>query len=60
MTVPEERGAELAPESLGDSRVDEAVARLDAVADRPGPEQVTEYEAVHRTLQDTLATIDEA
>lgn len=47
-------------ESLGDPRVDEAVARLDAAAERPGAEQVAEYEAVHRVLQDTLATIDEA
>ncbi|MGH3648650.1 MAG: hypothetical protein ACRDTM_15930 [Micromonosporaceae bacterium] len=46
-------------ESLGDSRVDAAVARLDAAAQQPG-EQVAEYEAVHRVLQDTLATIDEA
>lgn len=46
-------------ESFGDPRVDGALARLNAVTELPGMDQVAEYEAVHQTLQDTLATIDE-
>ncbi len=57
---PEEADVADLREGLGDPRVDAAVARLDAAVDRPGAEQVAEYEAVHRVLQDTLATIDEA
>ncbi len=45
--------------ATGDPRVDDAVARLDGVTDRPPAEQVAEYEGVHRALQDILATIDE-
>jgi hypothetical protein len=43
----------------GDPRVDAALARLATVSELSGMDQVAEYEAVHRTLQDTLATIDE-
>lgn len=43
----------------GDPRVDAVMARLEAVNELPGTEQVAEYEAVHRVLQDTLATIEE-
>jgi hypothetical protein len=39
--------------------VDAALARLATVSELSGMDQVAEYEAVHRTLQDTLATIDE-
>jgi hypothetical protein len=48
------------PEGYGDPRVDAAMARLESVADRPAADQVAEFESVHRVLQDTLATIDEA
>lgn len=43
----------------GDERVDEAMAQLRALAGKPAAERVAEYEAVHRTLQDTLATVDD-
>lgn len=46
--------------SSGDPRVDAAFTRLARVTELSGPEQVAEYEAVHRILQDTLSTIDEA
>ncbi|HEX6073850.1 MAG TPA: hypothetical protein VFZ32_01140 [Micromonosporaceae bacterium] len=39
--------------------MDGALARLNAVTELPGMDQVAEYEAVHQMLQDTLATIDE-
>lgn len=65
--VPEEGRDEAAagsgeaePQGYGDPRVDAAMAGLDGVADRPAADQVAEYESVHRVLQDTLATIDEA
>ncbi len=44
---------------FGDPRVDAALGQLDGITELPGTEQVATYEAVHRTLQDTLATIDE-
>jgi hypothetical protein len=58
VTQPQETSAP-SGDGSGDPRVDAALARLDGVTDLPGTEQVATYEAVHRTLQDTLATIDE-
>lgn len=43
----------------GDVGVDAAVERLAALAARPVAEHVEEYEAVHRALQDALATLDQ-
>jgi hypothetical protein len=43
----------------GDDRVDAALRRLDAIEELPVSEHVAQYDAVHRTLQDALATIDE-
>jgi hypothetical protein len=43
----------------GDDRVDAALRRLDAVEDLPVSEHVAQYDALHRTLQDALAAIDE-
>lgn len=40
--------------------VDAAVAAVTAAADLPPGEQVAAYEAAHRTLRETLATIDES
>jgi hypothetical protein len=40
--------------------VDEAVALLDGLADRPVAEHVPVLDEVHRRLQDALATLDEA
>lgn len=46
-------------DGTGDERVDAAVRRLEAVDDLPVGEHVAQYDAVHRTLQDALAQIDE-
>ena len=43
----------------GDPRVDAALERLDALDELPVSEHVAQYDALHRTLQDALATIDE-
>jgi len=43
----------------GDDRVDAALQRLDTVDDLPVSEHVAQYDALHRTLQDALAAIDE-
>jgi len=52
-TVPARSGG------TGDDRVDAALRRLDTIGDLPVSEHVTQYDAVHRTLQDALAAIDE-
>lgn len=44
----------------GDPHIDAAMARLGGLGGLPAVERVAEYEAVHRTLQDTLATVDDA
>lgn len=40
--------------------VDAALAHLDGIEERPVGEHVSAYDAVHRGLQDALATLDEA
>ena len=40
--------------------VDLALARLDGIEDTPVSEHVEVFDAVHRSLQDALATLDEA
>lgn len=57
--APAERGAG-GSEPTGNERVDEAMSRLTALAQLPVGEQVDAYEDVHRALQDTLATVDDA
>ena len=42
------------------SPVDDALARLDGLDDLPVAEHVEVFDAVHRSLQDALATLDEA
>ena len=49
-----------ASEGCGDSRVDAALRRLAEAQRLPVSDQVAYYEEVHRVLQDTLATIDDA
>jgi hypothetical protein len=44
----------------GDSRVDDALDRLDGLDALPVTEHVGEYDAVHRALQDALTAIDES
>jgi hypothetical protein len=52
-------GSEPEAGGTGDARVDAALARLDALDELPVAEHVAQYDALHRTLQDALATIDE-
>ncbi len=40
--------------------IDTAIERLDALDELPVAEHVAVYDEVHRQLQDTLATLDEA
>jgi hypothetical protein len=47
------------PADPGVATAEAAVARLGDLPSRPVAEHVEEYEAVHRALQDALATIDE-
>lgn len=42
----------------GDPRVDAATARLEELADLPVADHVAVFDGVHRSLQDTLASID--
>lgn len=44
----------------GEARVDAAMAQLHDLVGRPASEQVAGYEEIHRALQDTLATVDDA
>jgi len=46
-------------EEIGHPAVDAAVARLGEVASLSPGEQVAAYEEAHRTLQETLGTIEE-
>jgi hypothetical protein len=50
---PGERGS-------GHAAVDAAVKAVEAAADLPPADQIEAYEAAHHTLQETLATIDQA
>jgi hypothetical protein len=63
MTEPAEiPGAPKMPaekEEIGHPAVDAAVARLGEVASLSPGEQVAAYEEAHRTLQETLGTIEE-
>ncbi|WP_018353206.1 hypothetical protein [Longispora albida] len=47
-------------ESTGSTRVDEALGQLAEAAVLPPAEQVAAFEAAHRALQETLASVDEA
>jgi hypothetical protein len=51
-----------APETgpTGHPAVDAALDALAEAAERPAGEQVEAYEAAHKALQQTLATIDES
>jgi hypothetical protein len=48
-----------AAQTSGHPAVDAAVQAMANAADLPPADQIAEYEAAHRTLQETLATIDE-
>ena len=45
---------------MPEDRVEAALAQLDGLEDRPVAEHVEVFDAVHRSLQDALATLDEA
>lgn len=49
-----------APHLATATRVDTALAHLDGLDDRAVTDHVAAYDAVHRGLQDALATLDEA
>ncbi|GGK36919.1 hypothetical protein GCM10010124_31950 [Pilimelia terevasa] len=49
-----------AAEPTGHPAVDAAVQAMANAAPLPLPAQIAQYEAAHRTLGETLATIDEA
>jgi hypothetical protein len=52
-------GPEPAARTTGHPAVDAAVQAMANAVDLPPADQIAEYEAAHRTLQETLATIDE-
>jgi hypothetical protein len=53
---PTDVGSEQSPGST----VDAVLERLDGLEERPVGEHVEVFDAVHRSLQDALATLDEA
>jgi hypothetical protein len=57
--VTDEVVEQQAADGTGDPRVDAALARLDALDELPVAEHVAQFDALHRTLQDALAAIDE-
>jgi hypothetical protein len=58
--VEEAGAAEPAVVSTGHPAVDAALHAIANAADLPPEDQIAQYEAAHRTLQETLATIDES
>jgi hypothetical protein len=59
MTEPAEVPGRPEKGDTGHSAVDAAVARLGEVASLSPGERVAAYEEAHRTLQETLGTIEE-
>ena len=61
-TPPSPLPSDLGAPAPGSAReaVDEALARLQALPERPVSEHVSIYEDVHRLLQDALADVDGA
>ena len=53
-------GATVEGGGSGHPAVDAVVQALANAADLPPRDQIAEYEAAHSTLQETLATIDQA
>jgi hypothetical protein len=53
-------GAPGAPGPTGHRAVDAALRSLENAAGLPVGEQIAAYEAAHRTLRETLSTIDDA
>jgi len=57
--TPEATVQQAMPTETGHPAVDSMIVGLADIVDLPARDQVTAYGDVHRTLQDTLATIDE-
>ncbi|MBX6357105.1 MAG: hypothetical protein IRZ05_14780 [Micromonosporaceae bacterium] len=57
MAAPADTNAPAA--TTGHPAVDDALRALDEAADAPPASQIPAFEAAHRVLQQTLATIDE-
>lgn len=58
---PVARPAEPAPASgSGHPAVDAVIQAIANATDLPPADQIAQFEAAHRTLQETLATIDQA
>ncbi|WP_329109441.1 hypothetical protein OG792_11840 [Micromonospora sp. NBC_01699] len=57
---PADRGAPAATDGSGHPAVDAALHAIANAADLPPADQIAQYEAAHHTLQETLATIDQA
>jgi hypothetical protein len=53
-------GPDAAPAGTGHARVDAALAELGRAERLPPDQQIAVYESVHRTLQDTLRTIEQS
>jgi len=65
VSAPYEPGAGEAPDgqgpaSTGHPAVDAALHAIANAENLPPEDQIAQYEAAHRTLQETLATIDES
>jgi hypothetical protein len=56
----EATGDDPGEQGSGHPAVDTAVQAVEATADLPPADQIEAYDAAHRTLQETLATIDES
>jgi hypothetical protein len=61
MDVADESAPAASPElvATGHPAVDAALHAIANAADLPPADQIAQYEAAHRTLQETLGTIDE-
>ena len=55
---PAATGADVPPESTGHPAVDSVLRTLANAARLAPAEQIAEYEAVHRVLEETLSSID--
>jgi hypothetical protein len=58
--IAESVGNDLGERETGHPTVDTAVQAVAAAADLPPADQIEAYDAAHRTLQETLASIDES
>jgi hypothetical protein len=57
--IPDEGGGRPAEVRTGHPAVDAALQAMANAADLPPDDQIAQFEATHRILNETLATIDE-